>query len=68
MYDFGLAFSRGDHERCLVVLVQGGAWELVTCFEEDLADVAMAERGGEVEVRVGEAEGGGVGVVEEGWM
>lgn len=33
--------------------------------DEDAADVDVAEGGGEVEVRVGEAGGGGVGVVEE---
>lgn len=48
-----------------MVLIQRGAWPLVGEGDKDAADVDVAEGGGEVEVRVGEAGGGSVRVVEE---
>lgn len=48
-----------------MILVEGGAWAFVPCFEEHLADLLVAERGGKVHVGVGEANRRGVGVVEE---
>lgn len=65
MDDFCVASTRGKHEGSLVILVEGGAWAFVPCFEEHLADLLVAERGGKVHVGVGEANRRGVGVVEE---
>ena len=46
-------------------LVEGRTWRFVAERYEDLDDFDVAERRGEVEIRVGEAARGGVGVVEE---
>lgn len=55
MNDFSAPGSRCQHQRSLVVLVECGTRILVAGLEQDFADIAVAERGGEVEVRVGEA-------------
>lgn len=67
MHGFGVAGGGGEHECGLEVVVERG--EVVGAFvaecEEELDDGKVAEGGGEVEVRVGEVFGGGVGVLEE---
>jgi hypothetical protein len=63
--DFGVASFGGEQEGALVELVQRGAGFLVASFYQDLADVAIAQGGGEMQVRVGQALGGGVWVVDE---
>lgn len=68
MHDLGVALARGEHQGCLVVVVEGRAGVLVAGGEEHLADVPVAERRRQVEVRVGEVRRGGVWAVEEGGM
>jgi len=65
VHAFCVAGAGGEHEWCLVVFVQGDAIFFVACLEEHAHDGQETEGGGEVEGGVGEACGGGVGVVEE---
>lgn len=55
MYDLGVAGARGQHQGGLMVLVQGWAGVLVTCFQQAFAYIFVAQRCGEVQVGVGEA-------------
>lgn len=68
MHNLGMAFARSEHKRSLVVRIQSGTGKFVTGIEEDSGDVATAEGGGEMEIRVGEAQGRCIGVAEERWM
>ena len=61
----GVAGGGGEHQGGLVVVVQGGAGVLVPAGDEELANEDMAEGCGSVEVGIGEAGDGEVGVVEE---
>ena len=66
--DLGVACARGEHQGCLVVIVERGTWVFVAGFEEDLTDITMSERCREVKVRVGEVRASWVRVMEEGRM
>lgn len=63
--DLGVSGSGGEHQGGLVVVVEGGAVGLAAEGEEQLHDGEVAQRGGEVQVRVRQAVWGGVWVVEE---
>lgn len=51
-----------------MVLVECGIGVFMASFEEDSADIGVAQGRGEVEVRVGKALGARVGVVQEARM
>lgn len=68
MNNLGMASTGRYHQRRLVVLVEGRAGLLVAGIEEDLADFVVAEGGGEVEIRVGQALEGLIWVVDESWV
>lgn len=57
----------GQQQGRLLLFVEGRAGIFVACQEEKEADVSVAEQGGKVQVGVGEAGGGSVGVVEQKW-
>jgi hypothetical protein len=63
MNHVGMASACGQHQSSLVVLIESRVGVFMASFEEDDADVAMAEGGGEMEVRVGETLGARVGVM-----
>lgn len=63
--DLGVSREGGEHEGGLVVVVDGGAVGLAAEGEEQLDDGQVAQGGGQVQVRVGQAALGGVWVVEE---
>lgn len=65
VHDLGVAGARSQHQRGLVVVVERGAVGLAAEREEELDDGEVAEGGGEVQVRVGQAAGRGVWIVEE---
>lgn len=59
---------RGEHQGCLVRFVERGVRVLVAERDEELAYLQEAQRRGEVEVGIGQAGDGDIGVVEEVWM
>lgn len=63
--DVGVSGPGGQHEGRLVVFVEGRARDLVARAEQGFANVSVAQRRGKMQVRVGEAHGRGVRVVEE---
>ena len=65
VHDLGMAGGRGEREGRLVAVVEGRRVGLVAELDEEAADGDVAERRGEVEVRVGVAREREVGVVEE---
>lgn len=66
MDDLGVPSAGRQHQCRLVILVESRAWLLVPSREQSLAYVLVAKRSGEVEVRVGQAKKGGIGIVEDG--
>jgi hypothetical protein len=65
VHDLGVAGGGGEREGGLVAVVERGRVGLVAELDEQLAGGEMAERRGEVEVRVGVAGQRVVGVVQE---
>ena len=65
VHDFGVARGGSEREGGLVAVVEGRGVGLVAELDEEAADGDVAERGGEVEVRVGVAREREVGVVQE---
>lgn len=63
--DAGVAGGGGEGEGGLLELVEGRGGILVAEVNEDAGDMGVAERGSEVEARVGQAEGRRVGVVDK---
>lgn len=63
--DLGVASPGGQHQGGLVVVVERGAVGLAAEREEQLDDGEVAQRRGQVQVRVGQAALGRVWVVEE---
>jgi len=64
VHGVGVASARGEHERGLVVFVEGDTVGFVVQGEQDFDDGDEAQEGGEVEGGVGEAGGVVGGVVE----
>lgn len=56
-HDLRVAGGSSQHQGRLVALVEGGAGLLMAKLDEELADGEVVQRGGEVEVGVGEALG-----------
>lgn len=63
--DLGVSGCGGQHQGGLVVVVEGRAVGLAAQGEEEVHDGEVAQGGGQVQVRVGQAALGGVWVVEE---
>ena len=47
-----MALSRGEHQGCLMVLIEGRIGIFMASFDEDDADIPIAKRGSEMEVGV----------------
>ncbi len=65
VHDVGVALAGGEHEGRLVIFIEADARALVAELEQQGDDGEMSQCAGQVQRRVGEAERGVVGVVEE---